>query len=177
MMKKIVRYFVLINVLLSLVLLVLILLKPSIPTITSGPEAAQSFQQKVAQLAEAHERGTPAEVRLTSEEVNSQFQGAAAAAQDPTNPVKLKQTTVYLEDDKLVTVLVADVKGVDLVLSIVGRLNFSGHSVTLVPTQLRIGRLPVPVSWLRGKMNLQMDVPELITGARIENGELVLQSQ
>jgi hypothetical protein len=49
--------------------------------------------------------------------------------------------------------------------------------VRLIPSEVQVGSLPVPASWLAGRIDMHMEVPDAVTAMRIENGELVVQAQ
>jgi hypothetical protein len=60
---------------------------------------------------------------------------------------------------------------------VAGSLSFGNHAVRLIPAYVRVGSLPLPASWLEGKIDMHMEVPEAVTGMRLENSELVVQAQ
>jgi hypothetical protein len=55
-------------------------------------------------------------------------------------------------------------------------LQFENHAVRLVPSDVHVGSLPVPVSWLEGKLDMHLEVPPSITALRVENSELVVRA-
>jgi len=176
MVKKILKYMALASLISSLLALWMLLRKPAMPEATSDPAAAQSFTEKVSRLTLAHEQHIPSEIRLTEAEINSQIEEGLKAHPPPAGEAAIKGATVRLEGDKLVTVLAMNVKGRDVYVTVGGHLNFADRAIKLVPSEVHIGSLPVPVSWMESKIDLHMELPEGITGMRIENSELVVQA-
>ena len=176
MVKKVVGFLALALLIAGLLLIWLLLRKPPMPEAARDPEAAQRFTEKVARLTLAHEQGIPSEIRLTEAEINSQIEEGLKAHPPPAGEATIKGATVRLEGEKLVAVIAMIVKGEDVYVTVGGNLNFSGRAVRLVPSEVRIGSVPVPVSWMEGKIDMQMELPEGITGVRVENSELVVQA-
>jgi hypothetical protein len=174
--KKILGSLALASLICSLLVLGLLLRKPSIPDVEAAPAATQSFTDKVARLTLAHEQHIPSEIRLTEAEINSQIKDGLRAHPPPAGEAAIKGATVRFEGDKLVTVLAMNVKGRDIYITVGGHLNFADRAIKLVPSEVHIGSLPVPVSWMESKIDLHMELPEGITGMRVENGELVVEA-
>jgi hypothetical protein len=177
MVKKIFRYIAVGLVVASLILLWLLLRRPSMPTAEASAEAAKSFDEKMASLAQAQEQQVPGEIRLTEVEINSKIQEGLKNNPPPAGAVTLKGAVVHLEGDKLRTMLTVNVKGIELVVTVGGSLDFSQHTVRLIPSEVRLGSLPVPASLMKDRIDMQMQVPASVATMRIENGELVVQAQ
>jgi hypothetical protein len=177
MVKKIFRYIAVGLVVASLILLWLLLRRPSMPTAEASAEAAKSFDEKMASLAQAQEQQVPGEIRLTEAEINSKIQEGLKNNPPPAGAVTLKGAVVHLEGDKLRTMLTVNVKGIELVVTVGGSLDFSQHTVRLIPSEVRLGSLPVPASLMKDRIDMQMQVPASVATMRIENGELVVQAQ
>lgn len=177
MVKRIFRYIAVGLVVASLILLWLLLRRPSMPTAEASAEAAKSFDEKMASLAQAQEQQLPGEIRLTEAEINSKIQEGLKNNPPPAGAVTLQGAVVHLEGDKLRTMLTVDVKGIELVVTVGGSLDFSQHTVRLIPSEVRLGSLPVPASLMKDRIDMQMQVPASVAAMRIENGELVVQAQ
>ncbi|MCJ7501846.1 MAG: hypothetical protein MUP80_02130 [Acidobacteriia bacterium] len=177
MVKRIFRYIAVGLVVASLILLWLLLRRPSMPTAEASAEAAKSFDEKMARLAQAQEQQVPGEIRLTEVEINSKIQEGLKNNPPPAGAVTLKGAVVHLEGDKLRTMLTVNVKGIELVVTVGGTLDFSQHTVRLIPSEVRLGSLPVPASLMKDRIDMQMQVPASVAAMRIENGELVVQAQ
>ncbi|MFB3923671.1 MAG: hypothetical protein ACE145_18250 [Terriglobia bacterium] len=177
MLRKIFRYLSLASLILGVIMVWLVLRKPVIPPIETSAEAARSFNEKLNQLTQAKEQGAPGEIRLTAAEINSEIQEGLKAHPPPAGPAVLKNAVVQLEGDRMTAFLTATVKGVELHLTVGGNLRFENHTVRLVPTDVHVGSLPVPVSWLEDKLDMHLEVPPAITAIRVENSELVVQAQ
>ncbi len=175
-MKKVVGYAALASLIAGLVMIWLLLRKPPTPFVEPTEAAAQSFNQKILRLTAADELGVPAEVRFTAPEINSQIQAWLKARPPSAGDATIKSAIVRLDGEKLIAVLATTVKGQDVYVTIGGHLDFSNRAVRLVPTEVRIGSVPVPASWMQGKIDMHMELPEGITGVRIENSELVVQT-
>lgn len=176
MVKKIVKYVALASLIASLIGSWLLLRKPAMPEAARDPEAAQRFTEKVTRLTLAHEHGIPSEIRLTEAEINSQIEEGLKAHPPPVGEAAIKSAAVRLEGEKLVAVLTTHVWGQDIYVTVGGNLIFSGRAVRLVPSEVRIGSVPVPVSWMESKIHMQLELPEGITGVRVANSELIVQA-
>lgn len=177
MVKRIFRYIAVGLVVASLILLWLLLRRPSMPAAEASAEAAKSFDEKMARLVQAQEQQVPGEIRLTEAEINSKIQEGLKNNPPPAGAVTLKGAVVHLEGDKLRTMLTVNVKGIELVVTVGGSLDFSQHTVRLIPSEVRLGSLPVPASLMKDRIDMQMQVPASVAAMRIENGELVVQAQ
>jgi hypothetical protein len=177
MAKRILRRVVLVMLVLAVLQIWLALRKPSFPVAPTNAQAAQSFDEKAGQLAQSEERGSPAEVRFTEAELNSEIQQYLISNPPPGGPAMLKNAAVHLEGDKLLALLTVNVKGVKLYVTLGGSLSFTGHMVRLVPSQARLGSLPLPASLLAARLDARLEVPPSITAVRVENGELVVQAR
>jgi hypothetical protein len=177
MAKRIIRVVGLILLVLSLISILLVLRKPAVAGVETSADASRSFDEKMARLVQAQEQRLPGEIRLTEAEINSKIQEGLRDNPPPTGAVTLKGATVRLEGEKLLTMLTVNAKGINLYVTVGGSLGFSNHIVRVIPSEVRVGSLPVPVSWLAGKIDMHMEVPGAVTGMRIENSELVVQAQ
>jgi hypothetical protein len=177
MAKKIIRIISWSLLALTLITVLLALRKPGGFPVETSAEAAKSFDDKMASLAQAQEQQVPGEIRLTEAEINSKIQEGLKNNPPPAGAVTLKGAVVHLEGDKLRTMLTVNVKGIELVVTVGGSLDFSQHTVRLIPSEVRLGSLPVPASLMKDRIDMQMQVPASVAAMRIENGELVVQAQ
>jgi hypothetical protein len=175
--KRVLRYAALASLVVSLVFLWILLSKPALPPAEASAEAAASFAEKLARLTRAHELGMASEVHFTAAEINSQIQEWLKTNPPPESGTTVRNGTVSLEDDRLIAVLTVEVRGIELYLTVDGRLNFANHSVRLVPSEIHIGKVAVPVAWFERKIDMHMELPEAVTAVRVESGELVIESQ
>ena len=187
MARKIYRVISWALLILTLLSILLALRRPSVAPIAASLQAAKSFDEKIAQVEQAHPQGAPQEVHITEVELNSKLQesmqGVSAAS---SGPATLKAATIHLTDDKLLGTFVVNVSGKDLYLTLGGKLALRDHSLQFTPTDVKMGSLPLPVSALgsalREKLNSpemrdRMRLPDSIKEVRIENGELLVQTQ
>jgi uncharacterized protein YpmS len=187
MAKKIYRIISWSLLILTVISILLLLRKPTVPKIETSPEAAKAFDEKIAQVGQAHQQGTPKEIRITESELNSKLQQSfEAAAAAPGAPAALKTATVHLEADKFVGTFTVNVGGKDLYVTLGGKVSVNNHALQFTPTEVKMGSLPVPLSavesTLRERLNApefrdRMTLPDSIKDVRIENGELVVQTQ
>lgn len=175
--KRVLRYAALASLVVSLVFLWMLLSKPTLPPAEASADAAASFAEKLARLTRAHELGMASEVHFTAAEINSQIQEWLKTSPPPDSGTTVRNGTVSLEDDRLIAVLTLEVRGIELYLTVDGRLNFANHSVRLVPSEIRIGKVAVPVAWFERKIDMHMELPEAVTAARVESGALVIEAQ
>lgn len=177
MVRKVIRYAAIATLLLGLICLWLLLRQPSFAAAEPTPEAARSFTEKITQLTLAHEQGFAGEIHLTEAEINSQIAEGLKDHPSPAGAAGLKGAKVRLEGDRLVALLTVNMKGRDVYVTVGGKLGFADHSVRLIPSEVRIGSLPVPVSWVKGRIDMHMELPEAIGSVRLEDGELVVATQ
>jgi len=182
MAKKIYRIASWTFLILTLVSIVLMLRKPSVPPVETSPEAAKSFDDKMAQVEQLSPQSAPQEVHITEAELNSKLlesmQGAAAPG-----PATLEAASIHLEADRMIGTFTVKVSGKDLYLTLGGTLGAVNGQLQFTPTDVKLGSLPVPVSAVESTLRQKLDSPEMrdhmklpdsIKDIRIENGELVL---
>ena len=192
------------SLLLATTALILALRKPAPVAIPQAPAAvaanAQSFQNKVDQLAQAQADGqSGAEVHLTPGEVNAailQASGAAPAASgssvDVNAPIaagevdaqSLGEPIVSFDGDQIKGQFLSEVGGKKVYVTIAGRLGTKDGYASFDPTEFKIGDLNVPVSLvndaLQKKMLEQRDrlkLPDYVSDIHVENGELVVKQK
>jgi hypothetical protein len=175
--KRVLRYAALASLVASLALVWMLLSKPALPATETSAQAAASFAEKIARLTRAHELGVASEVHFTAAEINSQIQEWLKTNPPADGGTAVRNGTVALEGDRLIAVLTLDVRRIELYLTVNGRVNFANHSVRLVPSEIHIGKVALPVAWFERKIDMHMELPEAVTAVRVERGELVIESQ
>lgn len=187
----------------GLVVSVFLLLKspaPVAPALNAGQvqENAQSFQQKLTELARAQSSGeTGTEAHFTASEVNAAITQATAspvlpgrarpvtepAPQSADEPVPIKSTQVSFEGDVVKGQFLTQVYGKDVYITVAGRLGSRDGYVSFEPTEFKVGDLSVPVSVVNPALQRKladpenrekMKLPEFVKDVRVENGELVI---
>jgi len=183
MAKKIYRIASWVLLILTLVSIVLMLRKPSVPPVMTSPEAAKSFDEKIAQVEQLSPQSAPQEVHITEAELNSKLQESMQGAGTTPGPATLEAASIHLEDDRMIGTFTVKVSGKDLYLTLGGTLGAVDGQVQFTPTEVKLGSLPVPVSAVQSTLREKLDSPEMrdhltlpdsIKDLRIENGELVL---
>ena len=204
---RIIRIATLVSI---IVVIVLVLKKPAPVAPPQAPAAAaanaQSFQDKMAQLEQATPRSAdttetgeaapsstpPAEVRISSDEVNAALAQAAGSVSGtaPLNPNSelgtgtptIKDQRVSFEGDTVHGQFLVTVAGKDVWLTLSGHLGAKDGYATFEPTEIKLGDMNVPVSLVNGVLQKklaeqrgQMKLPDSVGGMKVENGELVLQ--
>jgi hypothetical protein len=177
LLKQVLKYAALACLVASAAAIWLLLRKPSLPTEDPSPDAARSFTEKVTQLTLAHEEGFAGEIRLTEAEINSQIAEGLKDHPPPAGAAGLKGAKVHLEGDRLITLLTMTMRGRDVYVTVGGKLRFADHAVRLIPSEVRVGSFPLPVSWVKNRIDIRMEVPETISSVRLEGGELVVATQ
>jgi len=176
-MRRILGYAALAGLVATLIFVLMLLRKPALPFPEASEEAAASFNDKIARLVQANDFGLASELHLTAAELNSQIQQWLRANPQPPGTATMRNGAIHLEGDQMTVLLLFDVHGFDVYLTIDGNLMFANHVVRLVPTDVHIGRVSIPVALLEGKIDLQMELPEAVTALRVENSELVIEAQ
>jgi hypothetical protein len=175
--RRILGYATLVSLIASLVLVLMLLRKPALTFPETSDEAAASFNDKIARLVTTNDYGVSSELHLTASELNSQIQQWLKANPPPAGGATMRNGAILLEGDRMMVVLLFDVHGFDVYMTIDGNLLFANHLVRLNPTEVHIGRVSVPVALLEGKIDLQMELPPAVTALRVENSELVIEAQ
>ena len=185
MAKKIWKIISWILLVLTVLSLVLMLVPPSGANSAADPAAAQSFDGKLAELASTHQRGEAGEARLTEAEVDSKVQQMFAGA--PASGVAtVSGLAVHLDQDQLVSVLKIKVLALSLYITLGGKPGIRQGRLDFEVTEVKLGRMPAPASVvsevlqekLRSPEGQEMEaMPDYITGMRVENGELVIESK
>jgi len=187
----------------SLLALFLVLKKPQpvAPPMPASVAAtkADSFQQKLQQLDQPKQPGqSPAEVRLSSDEISAALAQAAGAiplspqpgltgvpsspdaAIAPGQP-EVKDYQVSFDGDIARGQFLTQVAGKDVYVTLAGHLSSKDGYATFDPTEFKVGDLSIPVSLvneeLQKKLADQRDrlkLPDDVGGIRVENGELVM---
>lgn len=177
---------------------------PQAPAVVAAN--AQSFQNKVDQLAQAQASGqTGTEVRLTPGEVNAAIlQGSGAVPAQPSvtpssngtpdvnasvspgaiDVNNLPEPKVTFDGDQMKGQFLTDVGGKQVTVTIAGRLGSKDGYANFEPTEFKVGDLDVPVSLvndaLQKKMLEQRDrlkLPDYVSDIHVENGELVVKQK
>lgn len=188
----------------SLVALFLVLKKPQpvAPPMPASVAAtkADSFQQKLQQLDQPKQPGqSPAEVRLSSDEISAALAQAAGAiplssqpglptavpsspdaAIAPSQP-EVKDYQVSFDGDIARGQFLTQIAGKDVYVTLAGHLGSKDGYATFDATEFKVGDLSIPVSLvndeLQKKLADQRDrlkLPDDVGGIRVENGELVM---
>lgn len=179
--SKIISWILLILTVLSLWLVVR---RPSGPHLQSSPEAARAFDEKLAQLLAAHQPGQSVEARVSELELNSKLQQILAGAA-ASGPVSLSAVGVRLEGARLVCLLTMNVLGLNVYVTLGGKPSLRDHRLEFDLTDVKMGSMPVPASLVSSVLQQKLNAPEMremlrmpdfITGLRVENSELILES-
>jgi len=191
----------------------LMLKKPVPPATFSqvSPEVASasatSFDSKLNELHHARNAGYAAEVRLTADELNSAFQRSqgqlpsstsasptAATPETPTSapasapppeegPPQVKSMQFAMVGDQVVGQFVVQRYGMDIYVTLAGKLSSQDGYVGLKPSLFKVGDLNVPISWVDSTLQSKLADPEnreklklppFVSEIRVENGELVI---
>lgn len=157
------------------------------PVPVSAPQApaavavnAQSFQDKVGQLAQAEASGeSGAEVHLTPAEVNAAIATASGAAPSESSdssstasvaasdlsaamaagtidPQSLGEPIVTFEGDQVKGQFLSEVAGKKVYVTIAGRLGSKDGYASFDPTEFKVGDLNVPVSLVNDALQKKM---------------------
>ena len=159
---------------------------------------AESFQQKLTELAKAQSSGeTGTEVHFTAPEVNAAIvqatlpQPVLAGPTPASQPgpqvaaeqVPIKSTLVSFDDNVVKGQFLTEVYGKDVYITVAGHLGSRDGYVTFEPTEFKVGDLSVPVSMVNPVLQRKladpenrdkMKLPEFVKDLQVENGELVI---
>jgi uncharacterized protein YpmS len=196
-----------------LIIAVILMLKKPVPPATFSqvsPEvataSATSFDSKLNELERARQGGYPAEVRLTTDELNSAFQrsqgqspssapasttgsapetpgSAPASAPQSEEAPQVKSMQFAMVGDQVVGQFVVQRYGMDIYVTLAGKLSSQDGYVGLKPNLFKVGDLNVPISWVDSTLQSKLADPEnreklklppFVSDIRVENGELVI---
>jgi hypothetical protein len=165
-----------------LVLLVLLLHKPTPPAVVATPEAAASAEQKFHDAQQAVDQGKPATLHMNETELNSylashldlsgdgavssQQDDASASGEQPAgNSVEqmrsnVRDVKVQLVDNMVKAYVVFDVHGKDMTLRLQGKLGEDNGFLKFEPVSGQIGALPIPQATLEAAVRKLMESPE-----------------
>ena len=191
----------------SIITLILVLKRPAPVASPVAPAVvaanAQSFQEKVNQLAKPKEPGQgESEVRMNSGEISAALAEAAGilpatataangaasgspsaspATQFPGAVPNIKDYQVSMDGDTVRGQFLTQIAGKDVYLTLAGHLGSKDGYATFDATEVKVGDLSVPAALvnevLQKKLSEQRDqlkLPENVKDIRMENGELVL---
>lgn len=160
--------------------------RPAPPSPPPAPETAKAdvaaFDQKLQDLATAHERGERTEARFNADEVNAEIAHSLAEGNpEPAKPVtppanqQPKQITpdsevaanmpiqtvqVGFAGEEVTGQFSVPVYGKDVYITISGKLGSKDGYVTFDPTGFKFGDLSVPVSWVNDALQKKLAEPE-----------------
>jgi hypothetical protein len=165
-----------------LILLVLLLHKPTPPPVVATPEAAARVEQKFQDVQQAVDQGQSATLRMSETELNSYLashldfadeaaassdQGGASAkgsqpAADSVEQMRsnVRDVKVQLVDDMVKAYVVFDVHGKDMTLQLQGKLGEDNGFLKFDPVSGQIGALPIPQATLETAVRKLMESPE-----------------
>ncbi len=192
---KIARWGVL---LIAVIIVIQLLRKPAPIATPPAPQAraqlAQQYEQKVADLESARNRGKAgAETQFTAEEINAAFvadspapaaaipQSVAGAQQQ--NLPEAKDAQVVFVSDSVIGQFTTNRYGKDIVVTLRAHLRAQQGYLQIEPTEFKIGQLAIPISFVdsvvRKKLSEpevreKLKLPEWVGDVRIEGGQLVV---
>lgn len=186
MARKIYRTISWFLLLLCLISILLVLRRPASTRVEVSSEAAKSFDEKIAELERARQERAPREIHITETELNSKLQESLQAPPSVSSPIAVKGATVHLDGSELVGTFTVNISGKDVYVTIGGTLGASNGQMQFTPVEVKMGSLPIPVSAVRYKLREKLDSPEMrdrlklpesVKDIRVENGEIVLETQ
>jgi hypothetical protein len=202
----------------SVAALVLVLKRPA-PVVAPQTPAqlaanAQSFQQKIAQLdqgvpaasdqaasegvtpedsqtTDPSPKPTPAQVRITSNEVTAALAQAAGAipsaagqltpGSDLGSMPNILDQQVSFDGDLVHGQFLVNLAGKDVWITVSGHMGSKDGYATFEPTEFKVGDLSIPVSLVNPALQQRlaeqrdrMKLPDSVDGIKVQNGQLVL---
>ena len=183
-----------------IVVIVMVLRKSPPPHAKVDSHAAARAQAKLDVLKPASGSGEPQQLHLDEAELNSYLRQnlALQPSSVPSNSFEqappgdlaadevrssVRDFEIALEGDRAKAYVIFDLHGVDLSLTLEGRLHVENGYLRFEPTNGRLGSLPLSQSTLEAGVARLLDSPENkekfrvppeIRDIRVENGELVV---
>jgi hypothetical protein len=171
---------------LALMAVLLALRAPSATLVPASAQDVKGFDEKILSLEQARQQGATQTVHITEAELTSKLQQGLDGIAPDAGTVVLRAASVQLEGDEFRGVFTLDASGKDLYLSMTGTLGVLNGRLQIQPSSAKLGSLPIPAIAFRRILERQFDtpdtrerlrLPEFIKDVRIENGELVLETQ
>ncbi len=167
------------TVLLALIVAVYLAMKtPSdLPTLPSGDPAIldnAKFEQSLLTLSEARSHGEGATAHFTANEINAAIVKSGGANGNIRVAFADRQAAGYFS---------AKVASFELFLHATGTVGLSHGRLIFTPTEVKLGDLPLPLSFVgpvlqkklqEPEMQERLRMPEFISRVEILNGELVI---
>lgn len=149
---------------------------PAMPSADAVTQDYAKFEQKVLLLSEAraHNEGTSA--RFAANEINSALVKNAASNGD-------KDSRVALAGNQLTYYFARNIFSLEVFLQLTGKLGLSHGRLTFTPSEIKLGDLPLPLSWtnpvIQKKLREpdvqeQLRMPDFVSRVEVNNGELVI---
>jgi hypothetical protein len=179
----------------SLIRLILMLRRPAagaqpLPPATVQQNAEQ-FQAKWMQLEQATQQGESAEAHFSAEEINAAIEQARTAQDSDRSgadihPGQINPAQVSFAGDHVTGQFVANLRGKDVYVTVSGKLGANAGYVTFVPTEMKIGDLPVPISLVNPQLQARLMQPEIheklklpehVAALRVQDGQLIVVEQ
>jgi hypothetical protein len=186
MAKKISRIISVSILALALIALILALKSPNAQLVPVSEQDVKSFDEKAGAMAMAHQQGSPQTVHFTETELTSKLQQGLDENPPDGGAVVLKAASVHLAGDGFVAVFTLDASGKTLYLTMAGTLGVADGRLQIQPTSAKLGSLPILAAAFQRILQRQFDTPEkrerlrlpdFIKDVRIDNGELLVDSQ
>jgi len=186
MAKKIYKVISWILLILTVISLWLVVRKPSLPEMEVSPEARQSFDRKLNLLAASQQQGSPAEIHITEAELNSKLNEMFRDSGSTGGLSTLRAVTTRFEGEKVFATLTIEVIGLDVYVTLAGKLGVHDQILQFTTTDVRMGSMPVPAAAVESVLSERMNsremrevlrLPDYIKDVRVENSELLLEPQ
>ncbi|MGH9644552.1 MAG: hypothetical protein ACRD3Q_19280 [Terriglobales bacterium] len=156
------------------------------PVIHTDPVAAQRLQEELQKAQTAAESGTPEIVGADETELNSllkKYFQSSKIEPSANNVAVVRDMKLNLTADRMRLYVLANLRGRDITLVLVGKLNTANGYLDFEPISGKIGSLPIPRASLKRAIEQAFAVPgdqaflrlpRNVRDLRIENGKLVV---
>jgi len=186
---KVARWFALLAL---IVVIVLAIQKPALPTPQSAEEQKanlQEFEAKLRDLEVRMQTGQGGEaLQLSEPEVNAALANSvetarSTAAAESSEAPEVKDWRVSFGEDEVTGYLTTELYGKEVCVTVSGRLGAEDGYATFTPTGFKVGDLSVPVSMVEPALQKKLAepetheklrLPEFVGDLRVEKGQLVI---
>jgi hypothetical protein len=166
----------------ALILLILLLQKPTPPSVMANAEAAARVEQKFQDAQQAVDKGQSATLTMNETELNSYLASHLELPEDQTaggdensasgdageqssrEAAQMRSTVrdvkVQLLKDRVKAYVVLNLHGKDMTLQLEGKLGEDNGFLTFEPVSGQIGALPLPQSTVEAMAHRILDSPE-----------------
>ena len=164
-------------IIIALVVVIYLVMKnpsglPPLPDPAAATQGYATFQQKILTLSDARAHGEGADAHFSANEINSALLKNNAG-----------DSRVAINDNQLTYYFARKIFSFELFLQATGKVGLSRGRLTFTPSEVKLGDLPIPLSWVNPVLQKklrepdvqeQLRMPDFVSRMEVANSELVI---